>query len=81
MKSTGVVRRIDRLGRLVIPMEIRKVFDLGKDQGLEIFVDGEYIIISKFYEKCVICSSIDGLTLFDCKLICCECVSRIGQIG
>ena len=81
MKSTGVVRRMDSLGRLVIPKEIRKVFDIGKNQGLEIFVDGENIIICKFYEKCIICSGNDSLMLFDRKMICCDCVSRIGRIS
>lgn len=81
MKSTGVVRRIDGLGRLVIPKEIRRIFDINKHQGLEIFVDGQSIVINKFYEKCAFCGGVDRLAAFESKLLCCECVSRIAQIG
>jgi len=80
MKATGVVRRMDGLGRIVIPKEIRKTFDIDRNQGLEIFVDGQDIIISKYFEKCIFCGGMDELTPFDEKLICYDCIDRIGQV-
>jgi len=56
MKSTGIVRKVDELGRVVIPIELRRVFDIKERDPLEIFVDGEKIILQKFKSEqaCII---------------------------
>jgi len=79
MKSTGIVRKIDSLGRLVIPKEIRRIFDIDAQQGMEIHVEGHRIIISKHQNKCVFCDETDRLLPFNGKLVCCLCSGRIGQ--
>jgi len=81
MRSTGIVRRVDNLGRLVIPKEIRKIFGIDAQQGMAIYVDGQSIIISKHQDRCVICDCKDELTAFGSKLVCSDCVSQIGQTG
>ncbi|MCL2840459.1 MAG: AbrB/MazE/SpoVT family DNA-binding domain-containing protein [Defluviitaleaceae bacterium] len=80
MRATGIVRNVDDVGRLVIPKEIRKIFGISREQGLEIHVDGQNIIIRKYYDKCVLCDSDDGLTSFNGKFICCHCTGQIGQL-
>jgi len=80
MKSTGIVRRIDKLGRLVIPKEIRKIFGIDALQGMEIHVEGQRIIISKHQNKCVFCDGTESLVPFSGKLVCCACSGRIGQV-
>ena len=57
MKSTGIVRRVDELGRIVIPMELRRTFGIEIKDPLEIFVDGDSIVLSKYQSACVFCGS------------------------
>ena len=52
MKSTGVVRRVDELGRIVIPIELRRTLDIAEKDALEIYVDGEQIILKKYEPAC-----------------------------
>lgn len=78
MKSIGIVRRIDELGRIVIPMETRRSLGIKEDDGLEIFTEGENVILRKYAPGCVLCGSVeDGLINFKGKLICNECVDGI----
>ena len=79
MKATGIVRKIDELGRVVIPMELRKTFDLNEGTPMEIFVDvnGE-IILKKYQPGCVICGRVDDIAKTICgKYICVHCVKAI----
>ena len=55
MKSTGVVRRVDELGRIVIPIELRRTLDIAEKDALEIYVDGEQIILKKYEPACIFC--------------------------
>ena len=55
MKSTGIVRKIDELGRVVIPMEIRNTMGINSRDAMEIFVDGDKIILRKYGTSCVFC--------------------------
>ena len=48
MKSTGVVRKIDQLGRIVFPIELRRTLKLNEGDPVEIFVDGEFILMKKY---------------------------------
>jgi len=79
MKSTGIVRKVDNLGRLVIPKEIRKTFGIDSQQGMEIFVEGQNIIIRQHLHKCVLCGSSDGLLPFNGKYVCRSCKGLIEQ--
>ena len=81
MKSTGMVRRIDSFGRVVLPMELRKLMDLHQDTAVELFVDGENIILHKYNPACIFCGSFNGAKHFEGKLICEDCARRIGNLN
>ena len=77
MKSTGIVRRVDELGRVVIPIELRNKFDIKEKDPIEIYVDGTSIILKKFEQNCIFCGDSKNLLQFKDKLICEKCSSRI----
>ena len=77
MKSTGIVRNIDELGRIVIPKEIRKKFDIASADPIEIYVDGDKIILTKHRPFCTFCSSDTDVTEFKGKKICRTCLDEI----
>ncbi len=80
MKSTGIVRNIDELGRLVIPKEMRIKMDIEKNAAVEFFVEDDKIIVKKFMDKCLICGSEDELCDFKGKRICSECRRELATI-
>jgi len=61
-KSTGVVRKLDELGRVVLPVELRRTLSLNEGDGLEIFTNGEEIILRKYQPGCVLCGGIEGVS-------------------
>jgi AbrB family transcriptional regulator, transcriptional pleiotropic regulator of transition state genes len=73
MKSTGIVRKVDELGRVVIPMELRKILGMGERAPLEVFTEGNTIILRKYAPGCVICGSMDDTKSYKEKLICKSC--------
>ncbi len=77
MKSTGIVRKIDELGRIVLPIEIRRTMNLERSDAVEIFVDEEKIILRKYEPSCVFCGNSDNVTLFKGKLVCAECLNSL----
>ena len=77
MKSTGIVRQIDDLGRIVIPMEIRKVFDISKRDPMEIFVDNGCIILKKYQPSCIFCGSFDDVMEYKDKMVCKSCMEGL----
>ena len=74
MKSTGIVRRIDRLGRIVIPKELRKVFSIEDKDPVEMFITDNSIVMKKYESSCVFCGSQDELEKYKDKNICKKCV-------
>lgn len=77
MKSTGIVRPIDNLGRFVLPKEIRDTMELGPKDPVEIFVDGDRIILKKYQPACIFCSNASEVTYYRGKLICRECLDAL----
>ena len=77
MKSTGIVRRVDELGRVVIPIEIRNQFGIAEKDPIEIYVEGSNIILKKFEEKCIFCGNTKNLSEYKSKLICNKCAENI----
>lgn len=77
MKSTGIVRRVDELGRVVIPIELRNKFDIKEKDPIEIYVDGTSIILKKFEQNCIFCGNSKNLLEYKDKLICEKCSSKI----
>lgn len=74
MKSTGIVRKIDELGRIVLPIELRRTFDIGEKDSLEIYVDQDAIILKKFSRSCVFCNNASDVIEFKGKNICQDCL-------
>ncbi|TMV49395.1 AbrB/MazE/SpoVT family DNA-binding domain-containing protein [Paenibacillus mesophilus] len=69
MKSTGIVRRVDELGRVVIPMELRRTLGIGEKDALEIYVDGERIMLKKYEPACIFSGSMDDLIHYNGKMV------------
>lgn len=79
MKSTGIVRELDALGRVVIPMEMRKTMKIDKSTPLEIFVEGENIILRKYEPTCLFCGNATELVTYQERKICKDCLEKINQ--
>ena len=77
MKSTGIVRNIDELGRIVIPKEIRKKFEIASADPIEIYVDGDKIILTKHRPFCHFCDSECDVVEFKGKKICRNCLDEL----
>lgn len=80
MKSTGIIRRMDELGRVVIPIEIRNQFDIVEKDPIEIYVDGNSIVLKKFEPNCIFCGNTKDLLDYNGKLICTNCTKKIGSL-
>ena len=80
MKSTGIVRRVDELGRVVIPIEIRNQFGIAEKDPIEIYVDGSSIILRKFEPNCIFCGNTENLISYNDKLICEDCSKKISKM-
>lgn len=79
MKSTGIVRRLDELGRLVIPKELRRTLGIDVKDPLEIYVDGESIILKKYAPACIFCNEASGIVSFKGKNVCSNCIKLIAK--
>ena len=76
MKSTGITRPVDILGRVVIPMEIRENLGINAKDLLEIYGDGYKIVLTKHNDSCLFCSTEDDLVNFDGHKICKSCLAK-----
>jgi len=79
MKSTGIVRKVDELGRVVIPIELRRTLSIAEKDPMEIYVGGDRIILRKYEPacSCVFCGNADEVTVFKNKNICKECLDTM----
>ena len=77
MKSTGVVRKLDDLGRIVIPIELRRTMDIGLRDTLEIFVEDDKIILKKYHPACIFCYDARDVIYYKDKLICKRCLEEL----
>ena len=77
MKSTGILRKIDELGRVVLPMELRKSLDLNVKDSLDIYVEGDTIMLRKYEPSCIFCGGEGNITNFKGKNICEACRKQI----
>ena len=80
MKSTGIVRKVDELGRVVIPIEIRNQFNIAEKDPVEIYVDGSSIVIKKYEPNCIFCGNTENLINYNDKLICEDCSKKISKL-
>ena len=80
MKSTGILRKVDELGRVVIPIELRNKLDIHEKDPFEIYVEGNDIILRKFQPNCIFCGNTKKLVPFNNKLICAKCHEKIKNL-
>jgi transcriptional pleiotropic regulator of transition state genes len=79
MKSTGIVRNVDDLGRIVLPIEIRRTFDLAVKDQVEIYTDNDMIILKKFQRNCIFCKSPEDITEYKGKAVCAKCMAELKE--
>jgi len=77
MKSTGIVRKVDGLGRLVIAKELRKTLDINEGDALEIYTEGEMIILKKYEPACIFCGEASSVTSYRNKKVCISCIKDL----
>lgn len=80
MKSTGIVRKVDELGRIVVPMELRKTMDIKEKDPIEIFTDGDSIILRKYTDSCVFCGDNENTVRFEGKVVCKNCLAKLKEL-
>ena len=80
MKSTGIVRKVDELGRVVIPIEIRNKFDIAEKDPIEIYVDGSSIILKKYEPNCIFWGNAKNLIAYKDKLVCSKCAQKLSSL-
>ena len=80
MKSTGMTRRVDELGRIVLPAEIRQTLNINTKDALEIFTEEDRIVLKKYNPGCCFCMGMDGTVSFEGKRICSECLEKLREL-
>ena len=79
MKSTGIIRKLDELGRIVLPVELRRSLDIGERDPLEIYVDGTSVVLRKVECTCIFCGGAADVISFKGKPICSACVRELSS--
>lgn len=77
MKATGIVRKVDELGRIVLPKELRTTFEIKEKDALEIYVEGDSIILKKYNPSCIFCGNKEDIYLYSDKNICKKCIEDL----
>lgn len=77
MKSIGIVRKVDELGRIVLPIELRRTLNISLKDALEIFVDGDCIVLKKYEPACIFCGNAKNVNNYKGKNICDDCLAEI----
>ena len=78
MKSTGIVRKVDELGRIVLPIELRRTMNIEVKDALEIYVDGDQIVLKKYEPSCIFCGNAKDIIHYKGKNVCRACVHELG---
>lgn len=77
MKSTGIVRKVDELGRIVLPIELRRTLDINEKDSLEIYVDENAIVLKKYEPACIFCGNVKNVVNYKGKNICQACMKEL----
>lgn len=80
MKATGIVRKVDELGRIVLPIELRRTLDIEIKDPIEIFVDGEYILLKKYEPACIFCGNAKDVVRIKERNVCGNCVKELKKL-
>lgn len=79
MKSTGIVRKVDELGRIVLPIELRRTLGIAEKDSLEIYVDDDSIILRKYQPACIFCDNARDVVVFRGKNVCKDCIKSLEE--
>ena len=79
MKSTGIIRKVDELGRIVLPIELRRTLDIAERDELEIYMEHDRIILQKYEPSCIFCASSRDLVRYRGKNVCQECINKMSE--
>ena len=79
MKATGIIRKVDELGRIVLPIELRRSLDIATQDEIEIFAVDDQIVLHKHEPTCVFCNSSRDLVTYHNKSVCRECIRHIQE--
>ena len=79
MKSTGIVRNVDELGRVVLPIELRRTLGINIKDGMEIYVEGKSIILKKYQPDCIFCGEVNDTMSFKGINICSKCIKELKE--
>ena len=80
MKTTGIIRQLDTLGRIVLPIELRRTIGIGPKDMIEIFVEGSSVILRKYEPDCLFCGGSRELSQYRDKMICARCLKELKQL-
>lgn len=80
MKATGIVRKVDELGRIVLPIELRRSLDIEIKDPVEIYVDGNYILLKKYEPACVFCGNAKNISRIKDKNVCEDCIKEMQNL-
>ena len=80
MKSTGIVRKVDELGRIVLPIELRRTMGIDVKDALEIYVEGDTIMLRKYEPSCVFCGNAKDIIHIKGKNVCSTCARELGML-
>ena len=80
MKSTGIVRKVDELGRIVLPIELRRTMDIAEKDAIENYVDGASIILRKYEPTCIFCGDAKNVINYRGKNICPNCLKEMKKL-
>ena len=79
MKSTGIVRKVDELGRIVLPVELRRTLDIAERDELEIYLDDDRVVLKKYEPSCIFCASAQNLVSYRGRNVCMDCIRSMNK--
>ena len=77
MKSTGILRKLDELGSQVLTIELRRTLDIAERDAVEIYVDGDAVVLKKYKPACVFCGNAENITDYKGRSVCAECLEDL----
>lgn len=80
MKATGIVRKVDELGRIVLPIELRRTLDIEIKDPIEIYVDGDFILLKKYEPACIFCGNAKNVSSVKGKNVCADCLKELKNL-
>ena len=80
MKSTGIIRKVDDMGRIVLPIERRRTLDIAEKDALEIYVEGSSVILKKYKPSCIFCDATKDIVVFKGKNVCPKCLRELKEL-